>query len=42
MITAEQQRSWIQQLMTPADAGLPGKSLGWLDAGTRSGQTSRG
>ena len=30
MITAEQQRSWIQQLMTPADAGLPGKSLGWL------------
>jgi len=30
MITAEQQRSWVQQLMTHADAGLPGKSLGWL------------
>jgi Fe-S cluster assembly protein SufD len=30
MITAEQQRSWVQQLMTHADAGLPGKSMGWL------------
>jgi Fe-S cluster assembly protein SufD len=30
MITAEQQRSWVQQLLTPADGGLPGKSPGWL------------
>ena len=30
MITAEQQRSWVQQLMTDAEAGLPGKTLGWL------------
>jgi len=30
MITAEQQRSWVQQLMTRADAGLPGKNPGWL------------
>jgi len=30
MITAEQQRSWVQRLMTHADAGLPGKSPGWL------------
>jgi len=30
MITAEQQRSWAQQLMTAGDAGLPGIGLGWL------------
>jgi len=30
MITAGQQRSWAQQLMTQADAGLHGTSPGWL------------